>query len=128
MRLTRRRVAVLLVTALGLVALAVMLYKLDGYLARRHAARAHAQTKYHQLCLGSKIAMRTDRDAFLSNDEELREEALSRFYEGQALYHSAASLLYCTDKLPELPPQCWLDKDWACLARVADQIERSLPD
>jgi hypothetical protein len=86
-----------------------------------------AAEKLQWLCIGAKDAMRQDAMAFEGSDDTAREAAYQRFYEGQTMYHSAQSLQYCLDTLPEMPLGCQLNKDWACLAKLAWAIHRSLP-
>lgn len=79
-----------------------------------------------RFCSASKMAMEEDIRAFESGDTQRQEAAYNRFFEGHQLYHSAESLQYCLEELPEMPVECELNKNWKCLADLARKIELGL--
>lgn len=83
-----------------------------------------------RFCLATRDAIRQDRLAFESGDAAKQEQAYLRFYEGHSMHHNSASIALCLsaeEDLPPIPLGCRLNKDWACLARLAAQIEQQLP-
>jgi hypothetical protein len=86
-------------------------------------------TRLDRFCIATRDAVRQDRRAFEGNDQGARERAYERFYEGSAMHHNSESIAMCLaseSALPPLPLDCRLNRDWACLARLAGQIERLL--
>jgi hypothetical protein len=81
--------------------------------------------KQKEFCLGVKLAMRQDRQAFESGDPRRQEEAALRFFDSQIIYHDAQSIAMCSD-VPHVPAECSLNRDWSCLARVAKTVEDNL--
>lgn len=106
--------------AVGLTASVITMVELD----RGHTA----EHKLQQFCTGVTDAMRQDEGAFLGSDVPSRERAYARFYEGDVMYHSAQSVMYCLDEIPDMPLGCQMNKDWPCLARIAHQIRQSLQE
>lgn len=49
-----------------------------------------------------------------------------RFYRGGAMYHNDKSFAMCIDNVPELPRECWLNKDWKCLTETARKVHKAL--
>jgi len=116
-----RRVSIATVVLLAVGALAVGWYK---------AIKAGPKAKLlDRFCLATRLGIEQDRSSFLSGDGRRQEEAYSRFYAGQAVYHGVSSLEYCIpeDEIPTVPDHCLLAKDWKCLARSADDILAKLP-
>jgi hypothetical protein len=115
--------AVLVGTCVGAVAIAAVVTVM------RRRAVDEKVTKYDRLCMATKMAMQDDRRAFLSGDPKQQDAAYVRFYGSDALYHGEASIAYCLDeaKIPKMPLECQLNKDWKCLADVAAKIEQALP-
>jgi len=123
-RFHRLQLAVLL-----LVMIALAIWTISEERAAQHA-RDDANAKaavLHRLCSGTKMAMDADEAAFRGNDAARREAAYRQFYEGDALYHSSASIQYCINVLPPLSMDCWLNKNWTCLADLAHQIRNAIP-
>lgn len=92
----------------------------------------NAETKekarlFDRFCSATRSAMREDGAAFANGTLPDREEALRRFYTSNAVYHGNQSVALClNDQLPTTPSECFLAKDWSCLAEFARSIERSL--
>ena len=94
-----------------------------------HIGEYEGAAKLHEkFCRDSKTVIEDDRQAFLSGDQQRQEKAAAHFYDGQALYDSAQSLMYCipASELPPLPGVCQIKPDWKCLADVAQKIEDKL--
>ena len=83
--------------------------------------------KFDEFCAKTRMAIKEDRRAFEGDDPLKREAAYERFYDSNVIYHNAESVLMCTDELPKLAIGCHLNKNWACLADVAREIEGRIP-
>jgi hypothetical protein len=61
-----------------------------------------------------------DARELASADEKHRQQAADRFG-SQETYHSEQELFLCADRPPDVRARdgCWLNKDYACLAKLA---------
>lgn len=90
-------------------------------------ATQHKLDKLDEFCAKTRLGVNQDRQAFESDDPLRREAAYERFYDSNVMYHNTESMLMCFSELPKLPLGCNLNKNWACLADVAREIEGRLP-
>jgi hypothetical protein len=84
--------------------------------------------KLREYCGSVRGAMWTDVHDFESDDPKLRLEAADRFY-NFVTHHSVVEIDLCAPIPPDLHERdtCWLNNDYACLARLARLAMDSIP-
>lgn len=94
-------------------------YRLIGR-TDRDRANAKRVLRLEEYCATVSAAIGMDARELASSDPDRQSAAADRFC-GSATYHSEQEILLCSTTPPDLTDrdQCWIARDYTCLAKLA---------